>query len=123
MEDCYTLIAILIVLAAVLVITLSKASKCKQMDGYPGPGKCIGPGPAMGGSEPCCDPSNDLYNDEKNQICDYDGWGFKYGNMCIGYGRNPRDCIDNCMGDSDCIKKCPTDYSTLIPAGKCLNPL
>lgn len=117
---------ILLVNLLLLIFILSREDKCLdkndgQKDGYPGPGKCVGPGPKMGASEPCCNPGNDLYNGnpDKKQ-CDYDGWGFEYKNNCIGYGRTRADCKENCQGDPDCVKNCPINYQDWAPAS-CAN--
>lgn len=119
------LIVIMLTTLMILTVVLSRENKCAdhQKDGYPGPGKCIGPGPKMGMSEPCCDPSNDLYNgDPDKKQCDYDSWGFEYKGRCVGYGRTRSECVDNCLGKADCVKNCPISYQAWAPSS-CANKM
>lgn len=118
MEEFHVAVTVILLLnLMILIFVWNRQSKCtsKQADGYPGYGKCIGPGPKMGLQDPCCDPSNDLYNNPDKKDCDYDSWGFEYKGSCVGYGRTRSDCVNNCNGDSECVKKCPINYGAWVP--------
>ncbi len=108
-----------LVLAIIILVKMNKnqnlmGSKSAPLIKYPGPGKCIGPGPKMGFSDPCCNSLNDHLNPDGKP--DIGSWGAQVGDYCVSTGLGSQACFNDCdvacEADSSCVQQCKQKICT-----------